>query len=176
MHSLWRLLDPADLDGSFDAWLSVVEPMIQASRQTSASLAAAYLTTARTLAVGPDHRFTPVIAGPASSDALRTSMLVTGPVAIKAGLGRGARIGASLDIAEARSAAAAMRHALNGGRETVTLTLQADHRTVGYQRVTSGNPCNFCADLADRGAVYGGEGADFQAHDGCSCSAEPVFR
>jgi hypothetical protein len=35
--------------------------------------------------------------------------------------------------------------------------------------------CDFCEMLADRGAVYGEASADFEAHDHCSCSAEPVF-
>lgn len=176
MHSAWRLLNPDDLDGSFEDWLAVVEPMIQGARQSSTAMAAAYLNAARTLALGPDGRFTPTLAGPGDPSALRTSMLVTGPVSIKAALSRNTQLARALDVAEASSSAAAMRHALNGGRETITLTVQADKRSVGYQRVTSGNACNFCADLADRGAVYGEDSADFQAHDGCSCSAEPVFR
>jgi len=45
----------------------------------------------------------------------------------------------------------------------------------GFRRVTSGSPCAFCSMLASRGAVYSRRGADFQAHDGCSCSPEPVW-
>jgi hypothetical protein len=41
--------------------------------------------------------------------------------------------------------------------------------------VTSGNACDFCSMLADRGAVYGEASAEFEAHDHCSCSAQPVY-
>lgn len=176
LHAAWRVLDLTELEGTFESWLAVVEPLIQSHREASAGLTAAYLTTARTVALGPDGRFTPILAGPADARAIRTSMLVTGPVSIRSALGRGARLAAAADVAQARSSAAAMRHVLNGGRETLTQTVQADRRAVGYARVASGKACNFCSMLADRGAVYGEESADFQAHDGCSCSAEPVFR
>ena len=46
---------------------------------------------------------------------------------------------------------------------------------LGYRRVTSGNACAFCSMLASRGAVYSQRGASFEAHDGCSCSPEPVW-
>lgn len=47
---------------------------------------------------------------------------------------------------------------------------------VGWRRVTSDNPCDFCAMLAAQGAVYNAEEtADFEAHDNCSCTAEPVW-
>lgn len=44
-----------------------------------------------------------------------------------------------------------------------------------WRRVTDGNPCSFCAMLATRGEVYGGENADFPAHYKCGCTAEPVY-
>lgn len=176
MHRLWRLLDPADLDGTFGDWLAVVEPLIQANRQTSAAMTAAYLTASRTLELGPDSQFVPMLAGPGDPAAIRTSMLVTGPVSIKTALARTARLSAAVDIAQSRSSAAAMRHVLNGGRETLAATVRADPRAAGYRRVTSGKACKFCSMLAGRGAVYGVDSVEFQAHDGCSCSGEPVYR
>jgi hypothetical protein len=47
---------------------------------------------------------------------------------------------------------------------------------VGWQRVASDNACAFCEMLAARGAVYSEESADFEAHDGCTCTVEPVWR
>lgn len=174
MHSAWPLLDPENLDGTFEDWLAIVEPLIQANRQTSAAMAAAYLTTLRTQIIGPDGRFTPVLAGLGDADAIRISMLVTGPVSIRTALGRTANLATAVDVAEARSSAAAMRHVLNAGRETITETVRADRRSHGYERVASGKACDFCSMLAGR--VFGGEeSAAFPAHDGCSCSAEPVF-
>jgi hypothetical protein len=172
MHSAWPILDPENLDGTFENWLGVVEPIIQANRLTSAGMAAAYLTTLRAQQLGPDGLFTPALAAPGDVEAIRVSMLVTGPVSIRTALGRTANLATAVDVAEARSSAAAMRHVLNAGRETIGETVQHDRRSRGYERVTSGKACEFCASLAGR--VFAAN-ADFPAHDGCSCSAEPVF-
>lgn len=172
----WALLDPENLDGTFDDWLLTVVPLVQAQRSSSSMLAAAYLTAFRTLEVGVDGAFVPTLAGPADIAALTTSMLVTGPISIRSNLARGMTLSTAVDIAEGRAAAAGMRHALNGGRETITKTTREDRRAVGWQRVTSGKTCDFCSMLAGRGAVYGEASANFEAHDGCSCSAEPVYR
>lgn len=173
MRPLWRILKPSDLDGSFQDWLRTVVPVVQAQRSISSTLAANYYTTLRELEMG--EGFAPILAGPADFRALSTSMLVTGPVSVKAALKRAVPLGAALDIAEARAARAAMRHALNGGRETLLETMRADHGARGWRRTTSGNPCKFCSMLAGRGAVYSKDTADFQAHDGCSCGVAPVW-
>lgn len=170
------LLDGTDLDGSFDRWLRVALPIIQARRSTSATLAANYLTTFRTLELGmAAPRVTPTLADAAPVDAVTTSLVVTGPAAIKSAIARGISLPAAIQTAQTTAARAGMRHALNGGRETITATTRADPRARGWARVTSAKACDFCSMLAGRGAVYGEATADFQAHDGCSCSAEPVY-
>lgn len=172
----WPLLDPAALDATVARWLRVTVPIVQEEYNVSARLAANYLTTFRTLELGVGA---PVVAPVLSLPDLRavaTSLLVTGPVSIKSGMKRGGDLASVVDIAEARSARAAMRHAMAGGRDTVTLTAQSDRRLIGYRRVTSAKACDFCSMLAGRGPVYGEESAQFQAHDGCFCAAEPVFR
>jgi hypothetical protein len=44
------------------------------------------------------------------------------------------------------------------------------------QRVLGGAGCDFCQMLAGRGEVYSAETADFEAHDHCGCTAEPIYR
>lgn len=176
MRKAWGLLDPADLDQSFADWLPVVVTIVQSQRRTSAALAANYLTTFRALELGEDPSFVPVLADRAVPQAVATSMLVTGPVSIRAALRRGDLEARAVDVAQARTAGAAMRHVLDGGRETITRSVTTDRRARGYQRVTSGKACDFCTLLAGRGGVYGEASADFPAHDHCSCSAEPVYR
>ena len=63
----------------------------------------------------------------------------------------------------------------NADRESVTGSSVADPRARGWQRVGSGASCDFCSMLLDRGAVYTEATADFETHDHCNCSAEPVF-
>ena len=176
MLAAFPLLDGTDLDGSFERWLRAVLPIIQAQRTTSARLAANYLTTFRQLEVGETReRLAPILAETAPVEAVATSLVVTGPAAIKSAIGRGIPLPAAMQNAQATVARAGMRHVLNGGRETITATTRADPRSGGWARVTSGKACDFCSMLAERGAVYGEASADFQAHDGCSCSAETSY-
>lgn len=177
VRAAWPLLDPQDFDRSIRQWLRVVLPTVAANRRTSATLAANYLNTFRTLETGKLTAVSPALADAIDPKAVTTSMTVTGPASIRAGLARGGRFAQVMEIAEAASARAAMRHVLNGGRETIEATVRADRTALGYARATSGKPCHFCAMLASRGPVYRSEeSAGFQAHDGCSCSLEPVYR
>lgn len=169
----FHLLNPDRLDATFERWLATVAPLVQAQRLRSSRLAATYLNAFRTYELG--STFPPVVADAADEEGLRTSMFVTGPVALRARLGRGMELRTALDLTVAGAAGAAMRWALNGGRETILNTINADPKAVGYERVTSGNACEFCSMLADRGAVYGEESADFEAHDHCACGAEVVY-
>jgi len=71
----------------------------------------------------------------------------------------------------------ATRLVLDGGRRTLVESIRADPRAEGWQRVTSGSPCAFCAMVASRGPAYASErAARFEAHDHCGCSAEPYYR
>jgi hypothetical protein len=176
MLILWPLLDVNNLDGSFENWLTAVVPLMRSQRSISARLAATYYEAVRLNAVGFDRRgMNLVLAEELPLEQAATSMLVTGPASLRSNLSRGMTIAKALNIAAARSAAAGMRHALNGGRETITASAKADSRRAGWERLTSGNACDFCELLADRGAVYSEDAADFEAHDHCSCSAVPVF-
>lgn len=174
----WNLLDLEDLDRTFENWLQVLVPIIRSQRRTSATLAANYLQTFRTLELGlAAGRLAPVIADDVPLTQLATSLLVTGPVSIRSNLARKVPVHRALDKAKTASAGAAMRHALNGGRQTIVQSLDGDDKALGWARTTSGSPCSFCAMLVGRGPVYRGErSANFEAHDNCSCSAEPVYR
>lgn len=176
MHSIWPLLDLEDLDGSFDRWLTTAAPLIRANRATSATLAASYVKAYRAAELGVTRPPPVVLADVVSSRALATSLLVTGPVQLKRALRNGMAPARAASMAEATSAAAAMRHVLNGGRETILEMTRADRRALGWARAASGRACAFCAMLASRGPVYGEAGGDFKAHDHCGCTAEPVYR
>lgn len=171
MQAAWATLDPEDLDGTFADWLALVTAIVESGRAVSSQLAANYLNALRAQRVGA--RFPPVLADALDSAKLSTSMLVTGPVSIRSNLTR-MTLERATSIAEERSAAAAMRHSMNGGRETITETIKSDPRGRGWERVTSGNACDFCESLAGR--VFSVEdSAGFEAHDRCGCSAEPVY-
>jgi hypothetical protein len=173
LSAVWPLLDPHDLDATAPGWLTAVVPIVQRFRLLSSALAAAYLRIARTDELGEE--LAPALAADVPPSAIATSMLVTGPYSIKANTARRAvPLGRALGVAEARSGAAGMRHALNGGRETIVETMKADPRARGWRRVASGRACPFCSSLAGQES-FTSETISFQAHDACGCSAAPVY-
>lgn len=177
LRGVWKLLDPQNLDASFDAWLGAVAPIVVNGRQASATLAAGYLSAYRAAELG----FTPtaaatVMADPPNLKGLTTSMLVTGPVSVRSALARKVPLAQAMSTAEGRTAASGMRWALNGGRETILKTVKADRRAAGWMRVTSSKACDFCRMLATRGAVYSEDSGAFAAHDGCACSIAPIYQ
>lgn len=177
MRAVWPLLDIDNIERTVERWLTAARHVVGSQRSTSARLAANYLTTYKTLELGATANTIPLIlADLAPVEAVTTSLMVTGPVSVRSALARGIRPTVAMDVAQARSSASAMRHVLNGGRDTITNSLQADRQAIGWQRVTSGNSCQFCSMLAGRGAVFSTTTISFHAHDGCSCSAAPVYR
>lgn len=177
LRAAWGLLDPEDLDATYQRWLKVAVPIVQSNRAVSARVAAAYLAAFRRAELGTVAGLGVVLAAPADVKAVTTSLLATGPWSVKKAMSRGVDLARAADIAEARSAAAAMRHTLDGGRTTIVDTVAADRQALGWARVASANSCAFCAMTASRGPDYGSEAtASFEAHDGCQCGAEPVYR
>lgn len=168
---LWRLMgDGTALDDATTRWLRAVIPIVQLRYQQSAVLAAGYYGAMRTAAVGPTG-YLPTPADDLQVEALITSLTVTGPARTKSAMTR-MSLDDAMRLGESGSAAAAMRYGLAGGRDTLLKSMREDRRATGFQRVTSGNACAFCEDLAD--STYTTE-ADFEAHDACACTAEPVF-
>lgn len=173
MFNLWQLLDVNNLESTFAQWLDLVETVVNAQRARSAELGAAYVDTFKKLELGPAAVGDLTLATLVELDKLTSSMLATGPGAIEHALSLGVDPRIAAEVARARSAASAQRHANNGGRQTIL----SDKTALGWQRVCSGDPCSFCAMLASRGPVYRSVGsADFQAHDSCHCYPEPVYK
>lgn len=175
MRAVWKTLDVNDLDGSFDRWLNLAAPIVRANRMTSARLAANYYLVHRKLELPGETPIIPTLAETVSAERLATSLRVTGPISLKANIGRGMDLFAAAQIADDRSAASAARFVLEGGRQTLMDTIVADPKSGRWQRVGGGNSCEFCSMLIDRGAVYSSDTADFEAHDHCTCTAEPAY-
>lgn len=192
----WRLTDPAD-PRSASQFVEFLIPQILRARGNSAGLAAAYYQAFRQIELGPSlESFIPQQMRDMEENILRTSLSVTGPIAyqgkIKAigdvdPVQRKALEQQAFDEAGAQAAGAAIRHAQNGGRDTVVGAVKDDQRAIGYARVTKAHPCYFCAMLASRGAVYKkdsfqdsdtfftGSFSTAKVHDSCQCSLEPTF-
>lgn len=172
---LWHMMDPKTLDKAFPAWLAVVTPLVQDARHASAGLAATYLRAMRAEA-GVAGKAPLEVAGRAPTAQITASMSATSLAAIRTALGAGQNINQAMRTGFVASSGAASRLALQGGRSTIVDTVKADRHAIGWERVTSGAACDFCTMLADRGAVYREDTADFEAHDHCACMAEPLYQ
>lgn len=185
MRILWPLLDPENLDATVDRWLRSTIRLVGDQRARSARLAAEYFRMFRSVEIG-ESDFAAVLADQPPPAMVATSLIVTGPVAIKRAMTRLVPLTTAVRNAEALSSGAAIRHVLNGGRDTLDANIRRDRRSLGFVRVTDASPCWFCAMLASRGPVYKAESfsaadARFQGfgahkvHDNCGCMIEPVF-
>lgn len=164
----WHLVDAARLDATAPEWLAVLVPLVQVSRRMSADLAAGYLAARRALDIGVDG-FQPVAVAQVPAEKIITSLLVTGPISVKRAMVRSVPLRTAMKTAQVASSRAAMRHVVDGGRETVRETVAVDPRGRGWTRVLSAKPCPFCQSLAV-------EGDAFTSHDGCHCSAAPAYQ
>lgn len=191
MHELtrlWPLINLDKLDETAAEWIGLVTDLILTYRTQSVDRALAYYDSFRRAETGKpltqrgSYRSL-VTAKPA---AIRTSLLVTGPIGMKSRIGKGIHP----DIAKAKAlvdvSGAASRHVLEGGRQLVTEAVAKDKVAIGYARVTDSDPCAFCAMLASRGPVYKsresaltrrvpGENELHRYHDHCACQVEAVY-
>lgn len=174
LAALWGLLEPDRLDESTPGWITANTALVGALRRQSAVLAGGYLQLFREAETG-DGDVTQMLAD-VPPESVSTSLAVTGPIAVKTLIGRGVPRPAAYNKAFAFMSGAATRHILDGGRQTLIDTASADPHALGWSRVTDGSPCAFCALVAGRGPVFHAESsADFEAHDGCGCTAEPIY-
>lgn len=172
---VFPLLDVNNLDRSFAGYFAAMRAIVNARRRVSASLGSTYY-----LGIRQDAEitgtFTPTLSETVKEEQLFTSLLVTGPINIKASVAQGRDAFAARDAALTATAKAAQRHVINGGRGTILGSVKRDNRSVGWARLTDGKPCAFCALLASRGPAYKSETtAQFKSHDGCGCTPVPVF-
>jgi hypothetical protein len=172
----WPLLNLTNLSGSEATWLRTTVPIVSAQAVRSARLAGDYMVAARALDLGWDDDYRPLLARP-NPEQIATSLRVTGPVEIRRLIGLGVPLQTVGRRAFVSSARAGSRLSLLGGRDTIMDSIRADRSALGWTRIGSGSPCGFCAMLISRGPVYRTAATgDFQAHDNCSCGAQPVYR
>jgi hypothetical protein len=185
---LWPLINVGDLDRSALAWIEAVADLILLFRKESASRALRYYSTVRLVETGealPDIDLYENF-GLGDPNRIRTSLLVTGPVAFKQRIARGIPEQQAWDLSQADVAGAASRHVLNGGREMVMDAAKKDEVALRFARVTGDDPCAFCAMLASRGPEYlsefsattakaGSARAGQSFHDRCQCTILPLF-
>lgn len=170
--AVWQAFDPSDINGSWAVMEPAVEAITRDYRRQSANVASGYYQAYRT-AEGVPGRAEPRLATPPSREVLRYSLGFYGRV-VPNQLLRAGRPDVAAQAAVQLSGGVA-RHVQDGGRETILDSVQTDRQARGWQRITAGNPCSFCAMIAARGAVFREDTARFEAHDHCACHAEAVY-
>ena len=174
LNALWPGIDWSNLDRAFPVWVELVSGIVARNRADSTTLAAAYLKATRK-AAGILGAAPISLAGPVPDSQLFTSLWVTAGLGVQAAGADPALANTAVAKAFVKSSGAVTRLVLAGGRETITETTRADPRAVGFERVTSPNCCDFCSDLAAMAETNPALATDFEAHDHCGCSAEPVY-
>lgn len=185
---------------SVERWLEIMVPRLMRASDASADRAAAYYTGVRRLEVPDAEPFRPEAAKGMIDPGVRKSLLTVGPYAYTNKATQIRRLDVSpqqekallreaKQVATKTLAAATMRHAQAGGRQTIHDASEQDRVALGWVRVTKADPCFFCAMLASRGLNYRAfkEGAfdqsdarftgdgDAKVHDNCGCSLKPVY-
>lgn len=167
----WSLDDP----GSFDDVARAGAVLARESHRTSAGVAADYFERFRAVENVGDAA-TPSLADPPSRDELRDMIRASGLAGTVNARRRGRPMRSAMQNGLVRASGVVSTAALNGGRETVRRSINGDRQARGWQRITGGDPCAFCAMLSSRGPAYRGQNtANFQAHAHCMCAAEPAY-
>jgi hypothetical protein len=173
---LWRVVDPTNLKGTIDTFAHAAAILATGGERRSAEISANYYPLFRRVEIGAAGslvRPAPSIGIEALAGDIRGAAL-SGILKARRG---GLSVPLAADSGLVRVAATLGKLVLNGGRRTLITATENDKQALGYARVTSGDPCAFCRALAGRGAVYKTEkSADFEAHDGCACSPEALYR
>lgn len=193
----FRGVQIGDLNGQRN-FVEASIPLIVRANRLSAQAGRTYAITLSALEGGRADEVD--LADPPEIDAIRTSLRVTGPIALRQKVTRiqvpldqpaGQRlVAAARQEATAAVAGAAVRHALAGGRDTIEEYADEPargQRVRGYVRVTREDDkvCYFCAVLASRAnyledsfdysdQLFEGEGTA-KVHDSCRCILRPMY-
>jgi hypothetical protein len=191
MTRLWPIIRDDPSDRNVERWLAQVIQAIRFQRLRSATLAQQYIGAYRVMELGTQvERFFPEIKGAINEEQVITSLMVTGPVRLRkeiAAAQKGTISVENMQKLEIPSQGAAIRHTLDGARDTIDNAVENDKLVRGFVRITDGDPCFFCAMLASRGPVYSEDSfaesdprfqgpGDQKVHDSCQCMIRTVYR
>jgi hypothetical protein len=172
---LWPAWQPSKPD-SYQAFERAMVLLVQSRSVQSAAISARYYEMFRAAdAPGRQIARTVPLAAARDEAEIRASISVTARAGVHTALGAGQTYEAAMRNGLVRVSGAASREVLNAGRDTILEEVKRDPRSQGWARVTGADACPFCAMLSSRGPAYSESGVDFEAHDHCSCGAEPVY-
>lgn len=184
---LWSLSESS----SFDRLVSAAIPLVQARHGTSAAVASGYFEAFR-LAEQVPGQARAVPAEPIDRDRIAAGLYTTGQTQASRSVAAGMALEQVRSTAVASMTGSVTRLVLDGGRDTLLTSAVDDLQTISWMRVTSGDPCPFCAMLASRGPAYtsresatavtgrggrprGNRQIGESYHDNCVCTIEPYY-
>jgi hypothetical protein len=172
---LWDVVQPANLAGTIDPFTRAGLVVVRAGHRASATAAMRYYVAFRHVeGVGGAIS----VATPPSppDDVVAAAIRGGGLAGIANARGRGASLEEAHRNGFVKLSGSAVQLVAGGGRDTILDAVRSDREAVGWQRVTDGSPCAFCAMVASQGIIAGDEdSAGFEAHGHCGCTAEPAF-
>jgi hypothetical protein len=166
-HSLWSTWDGEQ--GTWARLLDLSVPVLGALHKLSGQAARDYYSQLAAHAIGRAEKALPISDLP--HEQVVRSLTATGLVGTFAAHSRGKSEQAARQIGFVKFSGSFSRLALLGSRSVLVQTVQASDYAKAWQRVTSGSACDFCAGLAGQRTTSD----TFEAHDHCSCTAEPLF-
>lgn len=162
---MWRGVDPTDLSGTIRPFVVAATVAIGARNRDSSEVARRYLESF--LQVEDGGRVRPSRPEPPPREVVEAAVRGAGLSGIVNARRRGFSPQAAAGNGLVKVAGSATSLVLAGGRQMLVGT--SNGQLQGWRRVTSASPCDFCDDLAgDSGP------GEFEAHDHCSCTVEPV--
>lgn len=163
-----------DRPGSFEAFAAAATTLTRFAAATSAEQAGEYYEAFR-LAEQVDGRPTTRIAQPPDEDRVRIALRATGLQGTVKALRSGRSMDEAREVGFTRISGAVGRLAIDGANRTLLGSVNSDRQARGWRRITSSDPCHFCAMLAGRGGVYSKSTVGFDAHNYCACTSEPAY-
>lgn len=164
LEAFWGSLDLRRPELAREALLDFVPDLVEQYGLGAAAVAAEWYDEQRA-ARGVAGRFEAIAAAPTSADAVEQMVRFGAQHLFTDDPGQ------TLAYVQQR----ATKHALQPGRDTITLSSDRDPFAAGWRRVTRAGSCKFCRMLADRGAVYRESTVHFASHGACNCAAVPAW-
>lgn len=167
---IFPALDFNNLDKTWPAVEAALLLLVKAHGQSSSGMAQAFYKKIRK-ELGAEGNPTPQMMG-VFADEILAGLNLVGPIYAKKQAARLVPIEKIRETTLVNLSGEVTRGVLNAGRATLLASLVADKATKGVRRVTSGDPCTWCAEQAS--GTYRATDP-FPAHAHCACFPEPIF-
>ena len=172
---LWRSVRVDDLRGTIGPFAVAGAQMVRARHRESAGQARDYFQVFRRVE-RVSGAVAVIAADPPAELAAASSLRGSALAGVIDARRRGRPMEAAARAGLTRCSGSMSDLVLDGARDMLTRAAESDPQSTGrWQRVTSGDPCAFCAMLAARGPVFSRDTGGFDAHSHCACQAEVVF-